>query len=314
MEYSQEAEIYWNNLLMRMNCNMDTISTVQMDFSNDPDYQNAIGLATPEQRAVYEDICSTCLYNLNLQDELNRSVNNYIRSHEDGVTDADLQNEKIRLEDDMKDIRKKISRKWPTFLPFIGMGFFVVDFLIMLILFIIYGFTSWCSLSDFIGGIFFFSTLFIIVSLVMMFVYLIPYDIAYNVFLAVYGIVWFMVGIMNDFGDFRNSGVALVYFIPMFAIPAVVFLSTFPFKISRRIKRDRMLEQYADDLEWYDDAFGRIIDSYQNSMNAMFADFSARKSSSEAYLYLPQEAYDYRDYLQREFTKNQTLFETKKPK
>ena len=104
MAYNQEAELYWNNLLNRFSCTPENIRTIHFDLSSDPDYQCALQLASEEPRAEYEDICRTCTYNLNLQYGLNGAVHSFIESHENGIADEKLQNQKKQLEDDMKKI------------------------------------------------------------------------------------------------------------------------------------------------------------------------------------------------------------------
>ncbi len=314
MEYNQEAELYWNNLLNRFSCTPETIRMIQFDFSSDPDYQCAIQLSTEEQRAEYEDICRVCAYNQSLQYGLNGEVHQYIENHKNGLADDKLQNYKKQLEDDMTKIKKKISKAWWIALPFIGIAFYVIDFIVMSLIFILYDVDSQSDMSDMTAGIFFFSTIFIVIAYVLMFSYFLLYDILYNVFLVIYAFIWFIVAVTTSFVPFEKPGLFLVYGIPMLIIPTIVFLSTFPWKFARRLKRDRMLEQYANDLEWYDNTTSGILNNYENYMNNLYANYSSRKSCPEAFLVLSQEAYDYRDYMQAEFAKKQQFYEDKKPK
>ena len=183
----------------------------------------------------------------------------------------------------------------------------------MLVFFIAYAVDAWCSPGYFCAGIFLLSTFFVIVSLALMFIYLPVYDIVYNAFLVIYSLVWFVIGCM-DHADYFAKLDVLIYMVPLFIIPFLVFVSTFPFKFARRIKRDAMLEKYLDDMDWYDNACESIMNNYQDYMNGLFAEYSAKKSSPEAYLFLTQEAYDYRDYMQCEFAKSKQFFENKTPK
>ncbi|MBR4579754.1 MAG: hypothetical protein IKO32_00805 [Lachnospiraceae bacterium] len=314
MEYNQEAEIYWNRLLGKFGCTPETICNIQFDFSGDSDYLYALQLSTPEQRAEYEEICGICAYNMNLQYNLNGVVHDYIENHKCGLSDTDLFDSKKRLEDDMKKVKKKISKAWWTPLPFVGTVFWVIDFIIMSLIFIFYDTSHRSDMSDFVAGCFFFSTIFIVLAYALTFSYLLLFDILYNIFLIIYAFIWFVIGVTASSFDFSKPGFFLIYGIPMLIIPLIVFLSTFPWKFARRLKRDKMLEQYANDMEWYEDTSSRILDSFENYMNNLYADYSSRKTSPDAFLVLPQEAYDYRDSLQQDFAKKQQFYDAKKPK
>lgn len=314
MAYNQEAELYWNNLLNRFSCTPENIRTIQFDFSSDPDYQAALQLASAEQRAEYEDICRTCTYNLRLQYGLNSAVHSFIESHQNGTADEKLQNQKKQLEDDMKKIKKKIPKAWWMPLPFIGLAFGIIDFIVMLLITVFYEIDSGHDMSDFVAGCFFFSTIFIVMAYVLQFSYFLLYDILYNIFMIIYAFVWFMVAIVQSNLPFVKPVFIIIYWLPMFVIPLIVFLSTFPWKFARRLKRDKLLEQYANDLEWFETATDGIVGGYENYMNGLYAEYSSRKSSPDAFLVLSQEAYDYRDSLKQKFAKELQSFEDKKPK
>ena len=304
-----KAEDYWNQILGRLGATNETIYNWQADLSLEPEFAEAMSLATPEKRAEYDCIYQTCLYNLMLQQECDGRKMELAKSYRDCWADRGLFDRKHLIEEDMDEFQKAHARKKVRPSAFVSIPFHVIGLLIYLLLgFLILGFAV---TSPFLSGqgiegaqvaVLIFGCLVAVphglISIVLFLTFSPIFDAIYSSLQLISWLVFFIAGCMM-FSD-RTGGVFTVLFF-LIGYPLSFIIIPLIFMVIHRIVTKRgggilrrltpeERETYHEYLSDYSDVINRLNDSFALQLNLIQADCEARKHHPEAALYnnIPQ--------------------------